>query len=122
MAKDLIGPQIRCQICNNPKLSLALSLGHQPVLQEYLTKEKLQEPEVMYPLNLVFADVNQDRIRKDDVKTFVGNVFQIKNVAYPEFNVLYLLEFEVLKILSLRLTQSSLFQEKKLLLFSLCFN
>ena len=57
MAKDLIGPQIRCQICNNPKLSLALSLGHQPVLQEYLTKEKLQEPEVMYPLNLVFCNV-----------------------------------------------------------------
>lgn len=48
---------MRCQICNNPELSLVLSLGHQPVLQEYLTKEKLQEPEVTYPLNLVFCNV-----------------------------------------------------------------
>ncbi|MDP2665651.1 MAG: class I SAM-dependent methyltransferase [bacterium] len=57
MAKDSIGPQTRCQICNNPKLTLVLSLGHQPVLQEYLTEEKLQEPEVTYPLNLVFCNV-----------------------------------------------------------------
>lgn len=57
MTKDSIGPQMRCQICNNPRLSLVLSLGHQPVLQEYLTKEKLQEPEVTYPLNLVFCTV-----------------------------------------------------------------
>lgn len=57
MTKDSIGPQTSCQICGNPKLSLVLSLGHQPVLQEYLTKEKLQEPEVTYPLNLVFCNV-----------------------------------------------------------------
>lgn len=57
MSKDSIGPQIRCQICGSPKLSLVLSLGHQPVLQEYLTKEKLREPEVTYPLNLVFCNV-----------------------------------------------------------------
>jgi len=48
---------MRCQICGNPKLSLVLSLGHQPVLQEYLTEEKLQEPEVTYPLNLVFCNI-----------------------------------------------------------------
>ncbi|MDP2665784.1 MAG: class I SAM-dependent methyltransferase [bacterium] len=57
MSKDSIGPQTRCQICGNPKLSLVLSLGHQPVLQEYLTEEKLHEPEVTYPLNLVFCSV-----------------------------------------------------------------
>lgn len=57
MTTDSIGPQLRCQICNNQKLSLVLSLGHQPVLQEYLTKEELQEPEVTYPLELVFCSV-----------------------------------------------------------------
>ncbi len=55
MSKNSIGPQTRCQICRNPKLSLVLSLGHQPVLQEYLTEEKLHEPETTYPLNLVYC-------------------------------------------------------------------
>lgn len=56
MAKESIGPQTQCQICNNPKLLLVLSMGHQPVLQEYLTHDKLHEPEVTYPLNLVFCN------------------------------------------------------------------
>lgn len=44
-----------CQICSNKKLDTILSLGHQPVVQEYLTKEGLYNPEVTYPLNLVYC-------------------------------------------------------------------
>lgn len=47
------GAIVACQICQSKDLSPILSFGHQPVLQEYLTKEKLKEPEVTYPLNLV---------------------------------------------------------------------
>ena len=42
-----------CQICSNPKLTEILSLGHQPIVQYYLTKQALYEPESTYPLTLV---------------------------------------------------------------------
>ncbi|MCR4330620.1 MAG: class I SAM-dependent methyltransferase [Patescibacteria group bacterium] len=45
-----------CQICQNKNLKPILSLGHQPVVQEYLTKESLDQPEVTYSLNLVYCD------------------------------------------------------------------
>jgi len=46
-----IGRIKRCQICAGKNLEIVLSLGHQPVVQEYLTAEQLHEPEVTYPLN-----------------------------------------------------------------------
>jgi len=47
------GPIAGCQICSTKKLGLVLSLGHQPIVQEYLTEATLHGPEVTYPLNLV---------------------------------------------------------------------
>ncbi len=52
MKKTYIGPVTSCQICDAKSLDLILSLGHQPIVQEYLTEEGLHEPEVTYPLNL----------------------------------------------------------------------
>jgi 2-polyprenyl-3-methyl-5-hydroxy-6-metoxy-1,4-benzoquinol methylase len=51
-----IGRVIKCQICQNKNLKPILSLGHQPVVQEYLNKERLHQPETTYPLNLVYCD------------------------------------------------------------------
>lgn len=48
-----IGPVTECQICGNKELKMILSLGHQPVVQEYLTEEKMLLAEGTYPLNLV---------------------------------------------------------------------
>jgi hypothetical protein len=50
--KPGIGPVLSCQVCNAKGLKLVLSLGHQPIVQEYLTVKGLHEPEVTYPLNL----------------------------------------------------------------------
>lgn len=49
------GPVTACQICGASSLVPILQMGHHPVLQEYLTKETLQEPETTYPHNLVFC-------------------------------------------------------------------
>src|SRR3989344_9230116 len=43
---------MKCQICGNEKLESVLDLGHQPIVQAYLTKDQLHEPETAYPLNL----------------------------------------------------------------------
>ncbi|MBI5412986.1 methyltransferase domain-containing protein [Candidatus Peregrinibacteria bacterium] len=53
MSSQYIGHLKQCQICSNNKLELILDLGHQPIVQNYLTKEQLHEPETTYPLNLV---------------------------------------------------------------------
>ncbi|OHA17042.1 MAG: hypothetical protein A3C79_02040 [Candidatus Taylorbacteria bacterium RIFCSPHIGHO2_02_FULL_45_28] len=53
MKKNTFGPVLGCQICGAKDLQPVLSLGHQPIVQEYLTEEALHEPEVTYPLNLV---------------------------------------------------------------------
>lgn len=45
----------QCQICASHDLVPVLSLGHQPVVQAYLTNKMLHEPEVRYPLNVVFC-------------------------------------------------------------------
>mgnify|MGYP003558242292 CR=1 FL=1 len=50
-----IGPVTECQICGNKELKMILSLGHQPVVQEYLTDEKLLTSEATFPLNLVMC-------------------------------------------------------------------
>ncbi|MEK7566756.1 MAG: class I SAM-dependent methyltransferase [Patescibacteria group bacterium] len=49
--KDL-GAVKKCQICSNPELRIILPLGHQPIVQAYLTENQLSEPEITYPLNL----------------------------------------------------------------------
>lgn len=46
----------RCQICNSDKLHLILDLGHQPLCDSLLTKEMLNEPEITYPLRMVWCD------------------------------------------------------------------
>lgn len=47
------GPVTKCQVCGNAKLQPVLSLGHQPIPQEYL-KDR-QTHEMTYPLNLQFC-------------------------------------------------------------------
>lgn len=44
-----------CRSCGQDKLDLILSLGHMPLANALLTKEQLQEPELRYPLELVFC-------------------------------------------------------------------
>jgi SAM-dependent methyltransferase len=51
--KETTGQVINCQICGAGNLKDVLSLGHHAIPQEYLTKDKLHELEVTYPLNLV---------------------------------------------------------------------
>ncbi len=53
MKKNITGPVLVCQICGAKNLATILSLGHQPIVQEYLTEKALHESEVTYPLNLV---------------------------------------------------------------------
>jgi hypothetical protein len=43
----------KCQICGNKVLKQILDLGHQPIVQNYLTGKMLHEEEVTYPLQLV---------------------------------------------------------------------
>src|SRR3989344_5183689 len=47
------GPVRTCQICRGNRLEMVLSLGHQPIVQDYLTKEELLEEEATFPLHLV---------------------------------------------------------------------
>lgn len=49
------GHVTECQICKNKNLKLFLSLGHHPVPQEYLTKDRLHEMEATYPLTMVYC-------------------------------------------------------------------
>ncbi|MEK7602506.1 MAG: class I SAM-dependent methyltransferase [Patescibacteria group bacterium] len=54
MKKPLhIGPVTTCQVCSSSRLISILSLGHQPIVQEYLTKADLSGLEETYPLELV---------------------------------------------------------------------
>lgn len=50
------GHLTHCQACSSRKLTPILSLGHQPIVQEYLTEESLGTHEETYPLNLVLCD------------------------------------------------------------------
>ncbi|MBI4010654.1 MAG: class I SAM-dependent methyltransferase [Candidatus Aenigmarchaeota archaeon] len=47
----MFGPLKGCQICSSKNLETIISLGHQPVVQQHLTPEKLREPETAFPLN-----------------------------------------------------------------------
>ena len=48
-----MGAVKECQICKTKELKAILSLGHQPIVQQYLSRKDLHEPEIMYPLNLI---------------------------------------------------------------------
>ena len=45
-----------CQICDGKKLHTILDLGHQPLCDSLLTKEMLDEPEISYPLRMVWCE------------------------------------------------------------------
>ena len=49
----VVGPITRCQICNTTALKPLFAIGHQPPVHGHLTKNGLQEPELMYPLAVV---------------------------------------------------------------------
>ena len=42
----------RCQVCGCEDLELVIDLGHQPLCDSLLTEERLNEPEIFYPLRL----------------------------------------------------------------------
>lgn len=46
----------KCQVCNSSKLHLVLDLGHQPLCGSFLTKEMLNEPEMVYPLRMYWCE------------------------------------------------------------------
>ena len=46
----------KCQVCNSSKLHLVLDLGHQPLCCSVVTKEKLNEPEMTYPLRMYWCE------------------------------------------------------------------
>lgn len=45
----------KCQVCNSEKLHMILDLGHQPPCVSMLTKEMLNEPELIYPLRMLWC-------------------------------------------------------------------
>lgn len=44
-----------CQVCNSNKLHLILDLGHQPLCDTLLSNETLNEPEINYPLRMMWC-------------------------------------------------------------------
>ncbi len=44
-----------CRICGSPDLKLILPLGKMPLANSLLTREQLDEPEAVYPLDLAFC-------------------------------------------------------------------
>lgn len=50
------GTLSRCQVCNAEKLHMILDLGHQPLCDTLLTKEMLNEPEMTYPLRMMWCE------------------------------------------------------------------
>lgn len=46
---------IPCRSCNSHPLQLILSLGHTPLANALLTRDRLGQPESTYPLNLAFC-------------------------------------------------------------------
>lgn len=51
----MIGYIEKCQICRDSPLIDILKLGHHAPVHSHLTKEKLNEPETTFPLNLVLC-------------------------------------------------------------------
>lgn len=56
MKKNIpIGHIDNCQICGDKNLKTILSFGHQPIVQNYLTEEQLNQPENTFPLNFCYC-------------------------------------------------------------------
>ncbi len=55
MTKNSVGFVESCQICGHAALEEILSLGNQPIVQEYLSPTALREPEATYPLALTYC-------------------------------------------------------------------
>lgn len=53
--KNTIGPVKNCQACNSKNLEMILRYGNQPITQAYLKQKELYQPEITYPLNLVYC-------------------------------------------------------------------
>jgi len=47
---------MRCTLCGGEDISHFLSLGHQPPSDAFLKKERLEKPEITYPLDLFFCN------------------------------------------------------------------
>tara|TARA_B110001454_G_C12714830_1_gene432200 strand:+ start:547 stop:1782 length:1236 start_codon:yes stop_codon:yes gene_type:complete len=47
---------IKCRFCKNEQLELILDLGFCPLVDSFLKKEKLQEPETYYPLQVFLCE------------------------------------------------------------------
>src|SRR5271169_1421964 len=47
-----VGPLHHCQVCGSSDLALVIDVGHQPLCDSLLTRERLNEPEIYYPLRL----------------------------------------------------------------------
>lgn len=54
-SKKDIGALDACQLCSQKDLKRVLSLGHQPIVQQYLKADELKNPESTYPLNICFC-------------------------------------------------------------------
>lgn len=50
------GPIPQCQICNSKKLHVILDLGFQPLCDTLLTKDMLNQPEITYPLRMLWCE------------------------------------------------------------------
>ena len=47
---------IKCRFCKNEKLELILDLGFCPLVDSFLKKEQLQQPETFYPLQMFLCE------------------------------------------------------------------
>lgn len=45
----------RCQVCNGNKLHLVLDLGHQPLCDSLLTPKTIDQPEITFPLRIMWC-------------------------------------------------------------------
>lgn len=67
----------RCQICNSSNLHLILDLGHHAPCDSLLTKEMLNEPELTYPLRMIWC--------KDCTGVQIDYCVDGKVVFHPEY-------------------------------------
>lgn len=51
-----VGHIDKCQVCNSDNLHLILDLGHQPLCDSLLTPETINEPEITYPLRMIWCE------------------------------------------------------------------
>jgi len=71
------GPITTCQICNSSKLHTILDLGHQPLCDSLLTEEMLNEPEINYPLRMIWCE--------DCTDVQIDYCVDGKEVYYPDY-------------------------------------